>query len=372
MYRLSCTPRPNFKAKVEELGLVWHSLDTEYWHESAYYTFSSREVEMLERATEELHQMYIAAADYAIQNNMLTSHFDIPEQFVPAVVDAWNNEPPALNFGRFDLGFDGVNPPKLFEYNCDTPTSLLEAAVIQWQWKEETHPFSDQFNSIHEKMVAAYRKLPMKEIMFASVLDNLGEDAVTLAYHMDLATEAGKTAYRTHMEDIGVDENGQFVDLEDENIDTLFKLYPWEWLVNEQFAENILTSDTVYLEPIWKMIWSNKAILPILWKLYPNHQYLLESSFEPLNGDYVVKPTLAREGANVTIHRGSETITSEGDYGDGRMIYQRLYNLPQFDGRYPVIGSWCVDGYAAGIGIRDGGLITNNQTMFTPHIISGF
>lgn len=372
MQRIDTYPRQNFKAKVEALGLVWAD-SNQYWHESSYYTFSSREIDILEKATEEVHQMYIAAAQYAIDNNMLESHFDIPANFVPAVIDSWNSEPPCLNFGRFDFGFDGINPPKLFEYNCDTPTSMLEMGVIQWQWKDEVFPFSDQFNSLHEKLVDAYRRLPYNDITFTNVFDDIGEDAITVAYHMDLATEAGKNAYRIHLGDIGFDSTiGHFVDLDNNEIDTIFKLYPWEWLVHEEFGQHILSSPTQWIEPMWKMLWSNKAILPILWKLFPNHPNLLEASFEPLTGDHVKKPTLAREGANVTITKNGEIVASDGDYDDGRFIYQRLYNLPKFGEHYPIIGSWCVDGYAAGIGVREGGLITNNVSRFTPHIISGF
>lgn len=374
MKRVSCTPRIGFKQKVQDLGLLWHSADDDYWHEKAYYSFTSSEIAALETATEELHQMFIAAGQYVVDNpSILVDRFDIPASFVPAIIDSWNNEPACLNYGRFDLGFDGVNPPKLFEYNCDTPTSMLEAGVIQWKWKEEMFPFSDQFNSLHEKLVDAYRRLDVKEMYFTGVHDNNGEDAVTVGYHMDLAAEAGITPYSIHMSDIGYNSaTGEFVDLDNNPMYTVFKLYPWEWMVHEEFGRHIVNSSSNWIEPIWKMIWSNKAILPILWQLFPNHPNLLEASFEPLEGDYVTKPTLAREGANVTIRKNGEIIATEGEYGEGRMIHQRLYNVPNFDGFYPVIGSWCVDGYAAGMGIRDSGLITNNVSRFTPHIIREF
>lgn len=369
MKRLLTTPRYGFKDKVADLGLVWHSLDTEYWHESAYYVFNNNQIRELEIATEECHQMFIRATDYVIENNLL-HEFDIPAQFIPMIVEAWNEEWPALNIGRFDFGYDGVNPPKLFEYNADTPTSLLEASVIQWQWKEELFKYDDQFNSIHEKLVDAYGRLPFRDLMFASVLDNLGEDAMTLAYHMDCAAEAGLNVGRIHMDDIGCDATGQFYDLDNHPIHAMFKLYPWEWMVREEFGKNLLRTETAILEPIWKMIWSNKAILPYVYMLHPHSPYLLETTFEPMDGSYVKKPILAREGSNVTVVKNNTVIAStEGEYGDGEYIYQELYELPNFDGHYPVIGSWCIDGYAAGMGIRDGGLITDNVTKFTPHVI---
>src|SRR5262249_41916174 len=153
-------------------------------------------------------------------------------------------------------------------------------------------------------------------------------------------------------------------DLDNREIRTLYHLYPWEWLVNEPFGRFILENQgrTVWIEPIWKMIWSNKAILPILWDLYPRHPNLLWASAEkPTGASYVKKPALAREGANVVVVRdGIEVASRDGRYGDGPVIYQGLFDLPDFDGARPVVGSWIVDGAPAGMGIREDGLITGN------------
>jgi glutathionylspermidine synthase len=63
-------------------------------------------------------------------------------------------------------------------------------------------------------------------------------------------------------------------------ITAIFKLYPWEWIVGEAYGPRIVAglSDTDWIEPIWKMIWSNKAILQILWTMFPNHPNLLAAS----------------------------------------------------------------------------------------------
>ena len=37
---------------------------------------------------------------------------------------------------------------KSFEYNADTPTSLLEAAVVQWQWLEQIEGLAHRDNLI--------------------------------------------------------------------------------------------------------------------------------------------------------------------------------------------------------------------------------
>jgi glutathionylspermidine synthase len=202
------------------------------------------------------------------------------------------------------------------------------------------------------------------------------EDLTNTEYMRDCAIQAGLNTQLVFIDDIGWDEmNQQFVDLEETAIQNIFKLYPWEWLVNESFGENILKAknEPYWIEPAWKMILSNKSILPILWQLYPNHPLLLPAFFEPGSlTNFVKKPKLSREGANIEMMQsGIATNKTGGEYGEEGFIYQALFSLPEFDGKYPVIGSWIIGQEAAGMGIREAdGLITDNKSRFVPHLIS--
>ena len=375
MERLALPPRPDWRAKVEAQGLIWHTAaGAPYWDESACYHFTAAEVAQIEQATAELYRLFVEAGDYIVRSGLL-DRFGVPDWCRPLITAAWDEEPPALNYGRFDLGCDGRGPPKLFEFNCDTPTSLLEAAVIQWSWKQEVFPHNDQFNSLHDKLVAKWRDiaphLRSRLVHFSHAQESSGEDAVTSAYMMDTARKAGLDVDGILVSDIGWDGRA-FLDLEERGIDTLVHLYPWEWLVREPFGRHVAEASTRWIEPIWKMIWSNKAILPILWDLAPRHPNLLWASMDrPAGPDYVAKPTLAREGANVEIVRGGRRIAgTDGAYDEAPVVYQGLYDLPDFDGARPVVGSWVVDGEPAGIGVREDGLVTGNLARFVPHIIA--
>lgn len=378
MERISCTPRSDWQARVEELGLVWHGAEAQpYWDESAAYRFSPAQIEEIEATTAELYRLFLTAGQYVLDHDLLAT-FGIPDFCHEAIRQSWDGEPAALNYGRFDLGYDGAGPPKLFEFNCDTPTSLLEASVIQWDWKEAVFPDADQFNSLHERLVAKWTDIAPPSgtsMLHLTYVDgNMGEDAVTVAYMADTAREAGIDTRLIRTESLGWDSGRRrFVDLDNRPVDALFHLYPWEWMIQEPFAREVVESlsSTLWIEPIWKMIWSNKAILPILWRLFPDHPNLLEASLTPLDGDHVVKPLLAREGANVKIVKdGLILAQSEGDYGEEGHVHQRLFTLPGNGDRRPVLGSWIVDGEPAGLGIREDGLITGNSARFVPHIIS--
>jgi len=380
--RLAIPPRSDWRSRVEARGLVWHTAgDQPYWNEGTYYSFTISEIEEIEAATAELYARFLDAGQAVIDDRNAMRIFGIPEWCHDAIREAWTSEPPALNYGRFDLGYDGKGPPKLFEFNCDTPTGLLEASVIQWDWMRDVLPDRDQFNSLHEKLIAKWMDiriyLPGQRLYFTHVADDAGEDMVTTAYLRDTAIEAGLKTETIVIDDIGWHREARlFVDLQDQPIQAIYHLYPWEWLANEKFGRNLIESlpRTTWIEPIWKMMWSNKAILPVLASMFPDHPNLLGASYErPSFGRFVAKPLLAREGANIDILDGETIVSaSPGAYGDSGYVYQERYMLPEMaPGTYPVIGSWVVDGVPAGMGIREDGLITGNTARFVPHVIEG-
>lgn len=394
MERRTITPRPGWQQTVEDQGLIYpltrYPDDTlrPYWDESAYYTFTLPEVEALEEVVEELHAMCLAAAEHIVTHDRLADLGITDPRVTDAVTEAWRRraELPSL-YGRFDLHYDGRGgPAKMLEYNADTPTSLVEAASPQWFWMEECFPGADQWNSLHERLVDAWKKQasllpPGGPLYFAhSAGDELGEDLMTVAYLRETAQQAGLDTEAISMEDIGWDRlSRRFVDKKLAFIRSCFKLYPWEWLTTDRFAPHVLqtldngggTGSTLWIEPAWKMLLSNKALLAVLWELYPGHPNLLPAYLdgprELADGrGYVAKPLLGREGAGVTVHPpGAEPVVRAD-----ACCYQELAPLPDFDGNRVVLGAWVVEDEAAGLGIRESaGLITDEYARFLPHVI---
>ena len=111
---------------------------------------------------------------------------------------------------------------------------------------------------------------------------------------------------------------------DDRALGAVFKLYPWEWMVREKFGQHLAAAPTIWMEPAWKMLLSNKGLLPVLWSIYPRHPYLLEASFDGpgLMMSWVKKPLLGREGANITLHRPGVDVETGGEYG-GRATFIR-------------------------------------------------
>ena len=384
MRRHSATPRPDHERIVQEQGLVYNTIERPdgsqrlFWNESAYYSFSINEITELERVTQELHEKCLETVDYVITKRRYRD-FQIPEAAWPAIERTWEEDSPSI-YGRFDLRYDGHGPAKLLEYNADTPTSLLEAAVIQWYWLEQTQGGRDQWNSLHERLIACWKRheprLPGRRVHFAyTEEETTGEDLMTVTYLRETANQAGLNTKTLSMEQIGWDHaTTRFVDVEHEPIASIFKLYPWEWLLADQFGPRVLeTLERIrWIEPTWKCLLSNKALLALLWERYPDHPNLLPA-FLPSAGyltSYVRKPILGREGANVEIVTPGNNFRTDGPYGAEGFVYQEYAPLPDFDGVYPVLGTWIIDGEAAGMGIRESDtLVTDNQSRFVPHVI---
>lgn len=394
MIRTSSTPRADWRGRFDRIGFTFYDLPSEggrpYWQEEAAYGFTMAEIDAFEQATRELFDRCMDAVEHLVRTRRF-AEFGIPTPLHDLVARSWDEDDPTV-YGRFDLAYDGQDTIKLLEFNADTPTSLVESAAAQWQWLVETRgQDADQFNLLHELLVEQWEHIRTARLgvaagarlHLASLHDTgdgelIVEDADTVAYMAETAKQAGFHTKLIFVEDIRFDVDAhRFVDPDGEPIRQIFKLYPWEWMAQEQFAGFLDSTrdSTAWLEPIWKMLLSNKQLLVVLWELFPGHPLLLPASAtpEPLTGTaYVSKPKLGREGANVTMFdaSGAEIASNGGDYGDTGFVYQQRADLARIDGRTVVIGSWVVGETPAGIDVREtSGPITGDLAEFVPHYI---
>jgi glutathionylspermidine synthase len=367
MQRIVCPERDDWRATAEQAGFDFHTIDGErYWDERAYFGFTLDEIErQIEAPTAEIDAMCLELVGRAVRDENTLRRLKIPEAFWPLISESWQRDEASL-YGRLDLSFDGRGPAKLLEYNADTPTSIFEAAVFQWTWLEQAierriiPTRADQFNSIHERLVEAWKKVGAGHHLHLTGASQNTEDAGTLEYLEDTARQAGLTTTLIDIADVGLRGDGNFVDLDDRAIDLAFKLYPWEWMFHETFGAQLAKAATRWIEPPWKAILSNKGILPLLWQMFPGHPNLLPAYFEDdpdaakLGTSFVRKPLFSREGANVALISGGATLVEqEGPYGAEGFIRQALAPLPNFSGQYAVLGSWLVDHTPCGLSIRE-------------------
>lgn len=377
MIRHNINPRPDWQTTANDIGFTFFNNgidgDGTLWNENVAYEFTSGEVDELDDATEALHEMSLKVVDHIVSNDNLMMNLDIPDKFHDMIKNSWRNKEPSL-YGRFDLSYDGKSPPKMLEYNADTPTLVIETSLMQWTWLQQVMPNCDQFNSFHEKMLDRFKYIrtlvPVNETFYFIGYPGLEEEFRTLEYLEDLAQQTNLKTRFISIHDVG--SNGtNFYDLYNNVIKFWFKLYPWEWMMREEFSDTLLKSNNGILEPIWKSILSNKGFLPIMYELFPDSPYILPAFFDEnkISGDYVVKPILSREGANINMISGGKSICqTDGDYGNGRNVYQKTANLFCQDGNYAVIGSWIIGNKSAGIVMRDSrSPIIRSNSSVVPH-----
>ena len=390
MRRATLPADPSWKADAGAVGFLHHTVSgAPYWTDDAAYAFTLAEIETgLEAPAERLHAMCLEVVDHAVSDRDALRRLATPEAFHDWIAESWRRRDPHL-YGRFDLRFDGEGPAILYEYNADTPTSVFEAAAFQWRWLErrvargDLPEGTDQFTSVHEALVARWTSVADldRRLHFLSVDDGF-EDRATTLYLEDTARQAGfETAY-TAMEAVGIDAEGAYADDASLVIDQAFKLYPWEFMLREDFAPQLLRDGTRWIEPPWKAILSNKGLLALLWEGWPGHENLVPAYFGTDHPDlaepYVRKPLYGREGADIEVVGAGVRSPSQG-YGAEGFVCQAYAPLPAFGGEgggggedgghRPVCGVWMVGDEAHGLGVREGGAITDDEARFVPHVV---
>lgn len=383
--RIPIAERPDWRALADRHGFVFHTVGGEkYWDESVHYTFTLQQIENdIEAPTAALHEMALDLVGDIIDDDASLERLAIPRQFHDWVRRSWHEGEPHL-YGRMDLAYDGRGPAKLYELNYDTPTALYEAAFFQWLWLEEQLKRgvlprgSDQYNSIQEALVLALGHLApaLRKPLYFTAMRESEEDKGTAEYLRDCAQQAGLATELILLDHLGLSADGRLTDLKDRVIGSLFKLYPLEYLFEDEFGRALPGSGVRLIEPAWKALLSNKGILPLLWERHRGHPHLLEARFvdsakaAPEPG-WVRKPFFSREGSNVAMRLPDGTpISSDGPDTQGPWIEQRYHALPDFDGNYPLLGSWVVADQPCGLGIReDASRITQDTSRFVPHVI---
>lgn len=393
----------------------------EYLRMKKIVRMESNLANQLAEATYELHSMCLEVVDIVLKSDDLLRLFEIPQQLWQYSRKSWAERQTDL-MARFDFLIDG-GAPKLLEYNADTPTLLVEAAVPQSYLLGRyrvAHPYANDHNYVREALKMAWANQILKSPgamhigIACDLSDPLSEDYCHSNFVRLKAEEAVATLglapgqVQVHM----VDMNDLVADLKQNKLkslskgiffDILWKLYPYEWLAKEQlstFLEHLgrlpsgaSPTPTVLLEPPWKLIISSKALLPFLWQLYPGHPNLLPAYFEnpyfsagnpgakyEVEGikKWIIKQRFGREGVANYIAETDELRTNQlpvsrpNDSYFGSPIYQAFRDSVLVDGLYVSTSSWVIRGLPVGFVSRfSREPVTDSSARLMPFFIEG-
>lgn len=386
MLQLDIQPRRHWQERLCELGFDFYEVSSlhPYWCESRYFQLTRQQIDHIDKVTEELHQLAIKAVEYVFEHDLLHL-FGLPKQHHALLRHSWQTDKTYL-YGRFDFAWDG-GEPKMLEYNAQTPTSVFELSVAAWDWMKQSvddgkiPQEADQFNMLDEQLIVQFSllkrlKQPVSNILHFTCDMDSSEDRRTVTYLAACAEDAGWECHVMDINDVQLTVDHQFADDNSVPITMMFSLYPYEFALLDEYADYIADSGCQFIEPLWKVLLSSKALLPVMWMLNTGHKNLLECYFsnDPAAekiSQKVVKPIYSREGANISIVlEGTLVEGSTGNYGHEGFITQAYAPLPEYQYGNVVVGSWVIGKVGSGISFRESStLITNDVARFVPHII---
>lgn len=379
------------EASLRNIGWNWMlGEDTLPYITNEMVVVSEEEAENYFDAANELYEMYIAAAQHVIDNGRY-AELGIPENLIELVEYSWENDANWHIYGRFDLsGGTAGKPIKLIEFNADTATCIPETAIVQWaSLKANYLDESQQFNTLYETFVEKFRELhrqnpSFQKTLLISTMKDFPEDDTNMQVLGEAAKEAGFEVTFDYIENVefsaieGIfkynSASGTYT-----KYDFWFKLIPWEYIgwdepeLAQILAEISKNQKAVILNPAYTLLFQSKAILKVLWELYPNHPLLLETSLTPILGKTCVEKVLfGREGANVRIvsPSGTTETSTEGEYFEQKTVFQEYTEfLKDNAGSAHYQAGVFFVGEACGLGYRRGGKILDNKAQFCGHLI---
>jgi glutathionylspermidine amidase/synthetase len=352
-------------AYVDMMG--GHKLTSPEADQYRYYSLSQSAQLELERATDELHGLFMHATDYVLENSELLDKFNLPRAVLPKIRQSWDNRLNQMITGRFDFSIS-ERGLKVYEYNCDSASCYMECGKVQGKWAKHfgVRKGRDAGKDLFAELVRAWKKSEVDGLLHI-LLDDDAEETYH-ALFMKEALEASGVECRliTGFQELVWNDEGNILDSQGERVKWVWKTWAWETALDQMRAECeadeavergyeplwkgggtprlvdvLLRKDVMVFEPLWTLIPSNKAILPVLWTLFPNHPLLLNTSFE-LTAElqtkgYVAKPIVGRCGANIQLVDEGESVIEEtkGKFANQDLIYQELFALP-FVGDYYV------------------------------------
>ncbi|MDY0121776.1 MAG: glutathionylspermidine synthase family protein [Sulfurimonas sp.] len=380
-------------ATLTELGFTWHTdEDGSKYVNDALVTLTSQEAEAYYNAGNDLYEMYVEAAEYVIENNLFFE-LGIPFNLIETIKKSWENDVHWHIYGRFDLagGIDD-KPIKLIEFNADTPTSLFETALLQWALlKHNKLDEAQQFNNLYEALKENFKRLITLfddtelfeerydgwKILFSSLSGNEEEEATTKLLQQ-IATDAGFHTGFEFLENVHFDAEGIY-DAGGNQYEYWFKLFPWEDIAIDEpelatmLGEIMQNQKAIILNPAYTLLFQSKGMMKILCDLFPDSPYLLQTSFEPLEGvKQVEKTCFGREGANTKIidTDGSILEQVDGPYDNYKKVYQEYVDFAKdSEGAKYQAGLFFAYEPCA-LSFRKGAEILDNMSKFVGHKLS--
>lgn len=390
---------PDEAAYVE--SMKGHRLSSVEGEDYKYLRMSNSAYRELRRATNELHSMFMHATHFVMQNDHLLKNFNIPEAIWPRIHQSWDNRRNQMITGRFDFCMTerGI---KIYEYNADSASCHMECGKVQGLWARhfDCDDGWDPGSRLHKALVDAWQDSEVDGVVHI-MQDRDMEETYHALFMKEAMDEAGVDSKIIRgLDGLAWNDAGDVVDEDGLPIKWVWKTWAWETALDQlreeldqagdidsippsqrpapRLMDVLFRPDVMVFEPLWTLVTSNKALLPIMWQMFPEYLYLLNSSFELTDAlqhsGYVSKPIAGRCGYNISmVDKRHEVITETGgQFGKQENIYQELCRLPKIDGYNVQLCTFSVAGHYAGSCVRldKDPIITTDSDLLPLRVVS--
>ncbi len=365
-----------------------------------YFTITESAEQELIKATNELHLMYLHATDKVLKDDNLLALFDIPKILWPRLRLSWQWRRHQMVSGRMDFCMD-ERGLKVYEYNADSASCHTESGLILEEWVKTGYRGTghNPAEGLLEELTGAWKHSSARPFVHLMQDNDAEEDYHALFMQRSLMQAGFDTKILHGLGELSWDSAGQLIDNDGRAVNCVWKTWAWETAIEQirevseteyaavpirtghpqgevRLIDVLLRPEVLVFEPLWTVIPGNKAILPVLWQLFPNHRYLLDTDFEVndllAKTGYAVKPIAGRCGSNIDLvsHHDELLDKTSGKFVARKNIYQQLWCLPKVDGKYIQVCTFTVGGSYGGTCLRgDDSLVIKKESDIEPLIV---
>ena len=365
-----------------------------------YFTISESAEQELIKATNELHLMYLHATDKVMKDDNLLALFDIPKILWPRLRLSWQRRRHHMITGRMDFCMD-ERGLKVYEYNADSASCHTEGGLILEQWLKQGYYGTghNPAEGLLDELAGAWKHSRARPFVHIMQDKDLEENYHAQFIQRSLTQAGFESKILFGLDELRWDAAGQLIDADGRLVNCVWKTWAWETAIEqvrevsaEEYAavpirtghpqnevrliDVLLRPEVLVFEPLWTVIPGNKAILPVLWSLFPHHRYLLDTDFvvndELAKTGYAVKPISGRCGNNIDLISPHDEVLDQtsGQFVDRKNIYQQLWCLPKVDGKYIQVCTFTVGGNYGGTCLRgDDSLVVKKESDIEPLVV---
>ncbi|HBT6232061.1 glutathionylspermidine synthase [Klebsiella quasipneumoniae] len=365
-----------------------------------YFTISESAEQELIKATNELHLMYLHATDKVMKDDNLLALFDIPKILWPRLRLSWQRRRHHMITGRMDFCMD-ERGLKVYEYNADSASCHTEGGLILEQWLKQGYYGTghNPAEGLLDELAGAWKHSRARPFVHIMQDKDLEENYHAKFIQRSLTQAGFESKILFGLDELRWDAAGQLIDAEGRLVNCVWKTWAWETAIEQvrevsadeyaavpirtghlqnevRLIDVLLRPEVLVFEPLWTVIPGNKAILPVLWSLFPHHRYLLDTDFvvndELAKTGYAVKPISGRCGNNIDLIGPQDEVLDQtsGQFVDRKNIYQQLWCLPKVDGKYIQVCTFTVGGNYGGTCLRgDSSLVVKKESDIEPLIV---